>query len=49
MREEERMYHLSVLKQQAYEIAMEKINYKRSQQEPPDLSGFYEGFGKSCR
>ena len=30
MKEEERVYHLTVLKQQAYEIAMEKINYKVS-------------------
>ena len=28
IKEEERIYHLSVLKQQAYEAAMERINYK---------------------
>ena len=28
MREDEKMRHLSVLKQQAYDVAMERIRYK---------------------
>jgi len=49
MRNADKMHHMAVLRSQAEEIAMKKMLYKQSQGAVADQSGFYEGFGKSCR